>query len=255
MKFVKWKLMLTTLPFVAAAVLVKVLLENFRDFHGIIEFSDIGMVITGGVFLIGVMLAGTMADFKESEKLPGEIATTLETIEDTIETVGQAKPGFEMKEQKVKLLKLSTSIHDWLYKKITQEQLFQEIENAKSIMDAIEKTGATAYAIRGLNELHNIRKMVTRVGVISRTGFLSTGYALLEVLTTVIIVLLILSKFKSFLVEVILVSFVTQIFVYMLRLIKDIDDPFEYEEGAAKGAAEVELFPLEEYIIRAKTRI
>ena len=71
-----------------------------------------------------------------------------------------------------------------------------------------------------------------------------------------IIVLLLASKFKSKLSEFILVPFVTLIYVYMLRLIKDIDDPFEYApDGSKQGGAEVELFPLDEYLARLKARI
>jgi hypothetical protein len=43
--------------------------------------------------------------------------------------------------------------------------------------------------------------------------------------------------------------------VYMYRLIKDIDDPFEYSEDGVKGASEVALFPLEEYKERAEKRL
>jgi hypothetical protein len=79
----KWRLMLTTVPYVLAAVAVKMGLHYGLGFDGVIEFSDMSLVLTGGVFLIGFMLSGTMADYKESEKLPSELACTLETIEET----------------------------------------------------------------------------------------------------------------------------------------------------------------------------
>ena len=87
------------------------------------------------------------------------------------------------------------------------------------------------------------------------TNFLSTGYALLEVLAVVIIFLLMIGKFDSELVRIIIVSFVTQIFVYMIRLIRDIDEPFEYAPDGRQGAADVDLFPLYEYQARAAKRL
>ncbi len=89
------------------------------------------------------------------------------------------------------------------------------------------------------------------MAVISRTGFLASGYALLETLTGAIVLLLMIAKFKSLVAELILVSFVTLIYTYMLGLIRDVDDPFEYSATAARGAAEVDLFPLDEYIARS----
>jgi hypothetical protein len=50
------------------------------------------------------------------------------------------------------------------------------------------------------------------------------------------------------------VPFVTLIFVYMVRLIRDIDDPFEYTEAGQAGAVEVELFPIHEYLERLRKR-
>jgi hypothetical protein len=42
----------------------------------------------------------------------------------------------------------------------------------------------------------------------------------------------------------------------MLRLIRDIDDPFEYgPDLERRGAAEVDLFPLTEFMARARARL
>src|SRR5262249_34475821 len=116
------------------------------------------------------------------------------------------------------------------------------------------KGGAGGYPWRVLGEVHNLRKTLTRLAGISRTGFLASGYALLETLTAAIVLLLMISKFKSPAPELILIALVSLIFTYMLRLIRDIDDPFECSADGDKGAAEVDLFPLEEYLARRPNR-
>ena len=75
-----------------------------------------GLVLTGGIFLIGFMLAGTMSDYKESEKLPAELACTLEALEETIHTVGVSKPTLDTKKMKVSLFEVTTDISSWFYK-------------------------------------------------------------------------------------------------------------------------------------------
>src|SRR3954468_4617784 len=92
---IKWKLLLTTLPFALVALAVKVVLHRAFAFEGVVEFSDIGVVLTGAVFLIGFMLSGTMADYKESEKLPGELACALEGFEDALMHGCVAKPDLD----------------------------------------------------------------------------------------------------------------------------------------------------------------
>jgi len=93
------------------------------------------------------------------------------------------------------------------------------------------------------------------MSVISRTGFLATGYALLETLTVIILGLLMIAKFRSLLAESLLVALIALIYVYMLRLIRDIDDPFEYNEDGVAGAAEVDLEVLNDYRRRVAARV
>jgi hypothetical protein len=42
--------------------------------------------------------------------------------------------------------------------------------------------------------------------------------------------------------------------VYLYRLIKDIDDPFEYSRDGRRGSSEVALFPLTDYLQRLDNR-
>lgn len=254
--FIKWKLMLTTLPFVVAAMVCKYVLDQVVGFTGAVDFGDIGMVLTGGVFLIGFMLAGTMADFKEAEKIPGELACTLETIEETFEQAAVAKPqALDAKVHRKLLTDAVETIRAWLFSERKQDEVYGAIAALTDHARTIERAGAGSYAGRALNEVHNLRKTITRIGVISRTGFLASGYALLETLIAAIVVLLMVAKFKSTLAEYVLVPFVTLIYIYMLRLIRDVDDPFEYSARGPQGAGEVALFPFEEYRERLQKRV
>jgi hypothetical protein len=248
---IKWKLMLATLPYVVAALTCKLVLVKGLGFKGYIDFGEVGLVLTGGVFLIGFMLAGTMADYKESEKLPAELACILETIDETFAQAGVGRPQLDALAGRRAVRATAVAVRDWLYKKLTDEQIFARLTALATTIHELERAGAGSYAGRALAELHNLRKVITRVAVISRTGFLASGYALLETLTGAIVLLLMIAKFKSLVAELILVSFLSLIYTYMLGLIRDVDDPFEYSATGARGAAEVDLFPLDEYIARS----
>lgn len=252
----KWKLMFSTLPFVVLVVAAKLVLEFGFGFPGVVEFSDVGVVLTGGVFLTGFLLSGTMADYKESEKLPGDLATTLETVEELFVMAATQRPQLNVANLRREVLTLVDGIGEWLTKKRTTAQVFEALTAMAGTIRRLEKEGAGPYASRAVPQLLMVRKSVSRIDVISRTGFLPPAYALLEVLLAMILGLLLVAKFKSPVGEWILVPFVTLVNVYMLRLIKDIDDPFEYTpEGAKVGGAEVELFPLYEYRARLAARL
>ncbi len=253
--WLKWKLMVTTLPFVLVALGLKLLLEFVLGVEGVIEFSDVGLVLTGGVFLIGFMLAGTMADYKESEKLPGQLAGNLEAIEDLFDQVAVAKPVLDGPKMKRALHKTTETIRAWLFRKATYADMCSELSALALVVRSLEAQGLAFQASYGLGELKKLRETTTRIQVISRTSFLPAGYALLETLAGLILILLLMAKFKSMLAEVILVPFVTLIFIYMIRLIRDVDDPFEYTEGGKTGSAEVDLFPFEDFRQRLNARV
>ena len=71
------RLLLSALPFAAAVILAKVLLE-MGDWT-IFELSPLlAGAISAEVFILGFLLSGTAGDFKEAERLPGEVAAGLE---------------------------------------------------------------------------------------------------------------------------------------------------------------------------------
>lgn len=250
----KWRLMLTTLPYVAAMLGLKLGLHAL-NFKGLVEFSDVAMVLTGGVFLIGFMLAGTMSDYKESERLPGEVAAALETLEETYAQAAMTRPTLDQRKLKEAVLHAGEGILDCLLGRRPRNELYGVLDALRDTAGELERAGAGPYAGRSLAELHGLRRFLTRVLVISRTGFLASGYALLEALTACIFGLLLVAAFKNLISEVTLVAFVSLIFTYMLRLIRDIDDPFEYSSDGNHGANEVELFPISDFCDRCRARL
>ncbi len=252
----KWKLMLTTLPFVLAVTAVKALLEFGFSWSGAVEFSEVGVVLTAGVFLTGFLLTGTISDYKEAEKLPAELATTLELLEEILVLACVTRPHLGLSPLRGSLLKLTDDIRSWLWKQQRTHQVFDSLTGFTEVLKTLEREGAGPYASRAVPQLGNLRKTVSRIDVISRTGFLPPAYALLETMLGLIVVLVVTAKYKSTLAEFILVPVLTLIYVYMLRLIRDVDDPFDYApDGKRRGGAEVELFPLDEYRERLQSRV
>jgi hypothetical protein len=254
-KLLKWKLLFQSLPFAVGILLIKIGLVYFFNINGFFEIQEMRLVFTSGVFLIGFMLAGTLSDYKESEKIPGEIATALETIEETSVALA-IKTNTSIKAVRMQVLEMGEVIHEWFYRKNSEHDVHQTLTEYNQTIHTLEAAGGAPPIIgRLLIRLGDLRQLITRTNVISKTGFLSTGYALLELLIVIVSGLLLLLHFKSTMSEVAIILVIELIYVYMYKLIVDIDDPFEYEEGVAQGAAEVTLFPLENYMNRLKQRI
>ena len=252
----KWKLMLTTLPVVLGVTLVKAGLEFWAGWSGAVEFSDVGIVVTAGVFLTGFLLAGTISDYKEAEKIPGQIATTLEVLEEILVLASSNRPALDPTELRKTLLGLTNTIVDWFFTRKTSAVMFEALGEFNLVLQSLEKNGAGPYASRGVPQLANLRLNMSRADVIKRTSFLPPAYALLETVLALVVGLILAAKYKSMLAEFVLVPVLTLIYVYMLRLIRDVDDPFDYApDEKQQGGAEVELFPIVEYRERLKKRL
>lgn len=255
MRLVKWRLIFQSLPYAIFIVIAKLFTLYFLHFEGILDIQEIRIILTSGVFLVGFMLAGTMTDYKESEKIPGQIASALETIEETTITMA-IKCGEPTRPYRLAVLKMSNAIYDWLYKRIDNQQLYEVLSEYNQTIQKIDAAGGAPPIIgRLINDVYDLRRLVTRTRVISETGFLATGYALLELIIVIISVLMLATKFHTLLATIFIIFFVELIYVYMYKLIRDIDDPFEYEEDEIQGAAEVALFPLSDYIKRLSNRL
>ena len=72
--------------------------------------------------------------------------------------------------------------------------------------------------------------MINRIHSIRETSFLGTGYAIAEIITSVLVFGLIFVKMSPFYESIFFISFVSFILIYMIYFIKDLDNPFGYNE-------------------------
>jgi hypothetical protein len=249
---IKWRLMVTTLPFVVLVVALALVRDFILHVEGLIEFSEVSPIISVVSLIIGFMLAGVLADFKESEKIPGEIATTLETIGDTVEIVLDALHEADPNEVRKKYNSLVSTVDDWLLDRVDVEKCYAALSEFRNVIKTIQSTVGAGYAIRCLAETHNLRRTITRVDVIERTEFILVGYALLDLLVASVLILLLAANYKTLVSEYLLITLFSLIYIYMSRLIRDLDAPFAYSSD--KGAAEVNPYPLQEYRRRLEQR-
>jgi hypothetical protein len=244
----KWKLLIKTLPLVVCVVVVALVRDYVLRVPGVIEFSEVSPLLAAVALIVGFMLAGVLADYKESEKIPGEIATTLETIGDTVRTVITLNQQSDVSKFESQFCELVATIDDWFVRRVSVAQCYGKLEEFRGVVETMHSAAGVNYAIRGLAEMHNLRKLITRVDVISRTSFIPIGYALLELLVATTLGLLLISNYKTPIAEYFLISLFSLIYIYLLRLIRDIDAPFAYSASTnVSSSAEIDPYPLREY--------
>jgi hypothetical protein len=242
---IKWKLMLLTLPFTLVILLLTFVRTQTLAISPLFEFSDTAPIITVTALVIGFMLSGVMADHKEGERLPAEIACGLQAIEDCIQADAVHLSEHDLAALKQHYATLCQSVVNWLFNRENAEPIYAAL---RAIVLA-QGTSPT-FKVNGLRNIDAIRRSITRIDVIRRTDFIATGYVLLDVFVTLTLGLLVFAHFKNEVAQYCIIGSISLVYVYMLRLIRDLDNPFDYEQDGSAGVSEVDYFPIVEALKR-----
>ena len=228
------------------------------QFIGVFDFSDVTIVYTGAFFVISLILAGTLTDYKESERIPGEIASNLESIEDWM-ILGLKAPRIvnpsinteplDKEYVKNQLIISSNQIVSWIHSKEKDSlSIFPFIRNLNEVAYYYVLRGADREAVKGIQENTNqLRKNLTRIYAISRTNFIKPAYTLAQSILSIIIFLLLMAKFKTPIGDMVVTFSLSFVFIYLYFLIVSLDDPFNIT-----SKTKVDLKPLYRFTDRLK---
>jgi predicted membrane chloride channel (bestrophin family) len=249
----RWKLALKTLPFVCGIILLKLMMHLF-GYEFLTLNSLFTAIISANIFLIGFLISGVLVDYKESEKIPGDMAASIETMADEGFIIYKNKKTQEAKNYLEKLLDFTNSLVGWFYKKEKTEILMAKLFSFNDDFLIFESQTQANFIVRLKQEQNLFRKMINRVHTIRETSFLGTGYAIAEIITSVLVFGLIFIQMEPLYESIFFVSFVSFILIYMIYFIKDLDNPFGYniEDNLVE---EVSLKPILDSQRRLRVRI
>jgi hypothetical protein len=203
-------------------------------------------LFTATVFLLGFLLAGTLVDYKESERLPGDISSQVQTIVDECLILHQAKGEPAVERCLNELQNLARDLNDWLRGKHRQERVLRSIDMLSNHFFDLEEAGMQATYLNRLKLIQaDIRRMVIRIQIIRETSFVMAGYAIAQLVSVVLITGLLFVDVKPFATSIFFVCMISFFLWYMIFLIKDLDDPFDYS-GSGPADAEVSLKALDQ---------
>lgn len=229
---------------IAPLVVVTVLAKLGVDYLGwdVIELNTLySSLVTATVFLIGFLLAGTLTDFKESEKLPTEIAGRIETIADECEILMTDKAAAEALDCLKHLEELTHSISLWLHGRGGLQTVLASLRGLNRDFLAFEPLTQPNFIVRIKQEQSALRLLVLRINTIRETSFVGAGYLIAELTSVLLVSSLLFADIAQQGAELFLVGMVAFVLAYMIALIKDLDDPFDYEGEKRSKSAEVSL--------------
>ena len=242
-RFVKnWALALRILPIVIVLVAAKGVID-VADLSFIDLTTLFGSVIAANVFVLGFLLAGTLSDYKESERLPADLASSVETIADECRITFKNKGTKAAADSVLYMAEFASSLSRWFHKEERTSAMLTRVEGMNDIFLEFESLTQPNFIVRLKQEQNSIRRMILRIDAIRDTDFLPAGYILSYAGTTGLLFGIMFANIEPFWEAMFYVAAVGFLMLYLTLLIRDIDNPFDYYMDGLQGA-QVSLKPI-----------
>lgn len=239
----KWSIAFKIMPLVFLIAVLKFLSHKFG--FEVMELNALfTSLVAGTIFLIGFLISGVLSDYKECEKLPSELSATLKSLLDDTYTIYKSKNS-DTALQFIEFQKsFLNSLMDWFYKKERTNSILNKISLMNDFFVELDKEGVMAnYIIKMKTEQSSIRKMVLRIDTTRDTEFVSSAYAIVQVMGLLIAFGMLIIEIGTFYSSLFFTLLVTFLISYMFLLIKDLDNPFDYSAKGESGT-EISLKPV-----------
>lgn len=194
--------------------------------------------IGGAIFIIGFLLSSILADYKEAERIPADIRTSIEAIDGDLGCFATEVAEFDVGEPRSILIatidKLRIGLsHERKHKDIPP--VLSEIAKLTPIFGRLESMGMAAnFVVRLRSSQDVLRRCALRIYQIQRVEFVPSVHVLVQTLVFSIVLLMLLLKTEGDPASAILFGFISFMFVYALYLIRLLEQPF------AKGHASID---------------
>lgn len=233
-----------TISLIAAGLIVglKYLLHHF-ELEPITLGSLHGSVISGVVFVIGFLLSATIADYKESERIPAEIASILESMHEDALSIEENYPKFKSSAYREQLQKITRGYLVDLRSSSRRSATREELHKLNKLHSQMEVAGVPANFIVKLKQQQALLlRHLFRVNYIQRITFVPSANILAWSIVTLAATLLLLTDMDPFVTSTVITGAIMFILIYVLQLISVIRTPFHAE---GKTRDDVSLFLLE----------
>lgn len=200
-----------------------------------------GALFAATTFVLALVLNGTLNDYRVSEGIPTQIANAIEAIQDMSLMIAIGYPDYDPKPLREKLIQVAQTIHGWLEENQDLASVRQTLHSLNPSFTPLMKLGGGAVANRINTEQAKIRLLVAQIQGYRDTDFLGAAYVLLWLFLVGSVLALLLIQSDRFSETLTVSTFVFTSFVYLLVLIRDLDNPFQYD---GRSSVDVDLSPL-----------
>lgn len=195
-------------------------------------------VLSSATFVIGFLLSATIADYKESERIPAEFAANIEDMYADAETIHHTYPKFHLEGFRTQLYKIAHTFDREV--RNASRGVSADIRALNPYFGEMEQAGIPANFIVKLKQqqllLLRHRKRIT---YIQQIKFIPSASILSQSIVFFVIGLLVFTNVDPFYGSLAIIGIISFVLIYMMVLISVISTPFH---AAGKTRDDVSMF-------------
>lgn len=241
MKLSRYNILIISVLVTLIVVIAKIILHNTGN-----EVLTLGSlhtgVITGTFFVLGFLLSTTIADYKESERVPSEFSSILENMYEDAEATHTVHTKFDLDKFRTILSDIARSFGDGIRNKNHTARF--DIHRLNELFIQMEQAGVPPnYVVKLKQQQAQLLKILFRVTYIQRITFIPSASILAKSIIPIVIAFILFTEIEPLTGGIIITAVISFILVYMLRLIQVISTPFL---AAGKTQDDVSLFLIDD---------
>lgn len=205
-------------------------------------------VVAGVFFVIGFLLSATIADYKESERIPSEFSSIIENMYEDARATHKKYPDFDLEAFRKQLTLVARYFRkDVRYK---AHNARHEVHKLNDTFVQMETAGVPPNFIVKLKQQQaQLARSLFRVNYIQNINLIPSATILARSIVVITAALLVFTEINPFYGGMIIMGIIMFILIYMLLLIKVISTPFH---AAGKTQDDVSLFLVDEVVTYLK---
>ncbi len=237
----KWGLIFKAFGITLSLLVVR-LVFDYLKFDILSVTNLITAFIGGAIFTIAIIFTGTLTDYKESEKIPGEIATSIRSFYSDLDLIRIQDTTIVDRMQKNTAALLRCITTNFRNNEWSLEEMDGAIDTInEDIAKLVDLNVPPNFVIKLKTEMTNIDRISHRIKTIAETSFIPAAYAIAELAAAGVIILLFFVKLDPYYEGLVLFTVLCMLLTALLLLIKDMDNPFEVGKNSY---ADIDLFLL-----------
>jgi hypothetical protein len=253
----KYGLIATALAIAILLLIVRMIIDTL-GYDVITVNTVIGSFVGAAIFTIAIILAGTITDFKESEKIPGELASAITNLyqDSRLIQLVDRQPVHQLQDHTRQLL----TVINANFRQNTWNVRWDITPAMDAINDDIAflagKNVPPQFLVKLRSELSVVDRLSNRIEIIMETSFIPAAYAIAELATAGVILVLLFIRLDPYYEGLVVFTIISALLIALLLLIRDMDNPFEVERESYADVDLRLLWHLEEYLkLREQERI